>query len=212
MWTVFRALAVLLVLVAPAYAGLLNRAEKEEATRACQEDHNQDMCSLVKCHDGKLELCMALGLRWKRDRPTEALPLFDKACAGGELGACIEVGVIQMGLGPDDPTDPTKAEANFIKACEGGEERGCRHLESFLGSSVLTWTGRRSIYLEQCRSTVRGERKGDKAVPGACLVASWYYLNGYGVTKDRTRACEWMRRGCDKGSEATCKELKQRCR
>ncbi len=214
-WNVKRFSCLLLILAltgASAFAGMLTRAEKEEATRACQEDHDQDQCSLVKCADGKLELCMALGLRWKRERPADAMKLFDRACDGGELGACIEVGVLQMGLGPGDPTDPSKAEANFKRACDGGQERGCRHLESFLGTDVLTWTGRRTIYLEQCRGTVRGERSGEKAVPGACLVAGWYYLNGYGVTKDRTRACEWMRRGCEKGSEATCKAVKQRCR
>ena len=199
-------------LAGTAFGALLSRAEKEEATRSCQEDHVQDDCSLVKCNDGKDELCLALGLRWKRDRPMEALPLFEKACKGGVMGACVEAGVLYMGLEPAAPTNPTKAQTHFSKACEGGEERGCRFHESFLGTSALTWTGRRTIYLEQCRGTVRGERTGDKAVPGACMVAGWYYLNGFGVTKDRTRACEWIRRGCEKGSEASCAEQKSRCR
>ncbi len=203
---------VSLVFAGVAFGGLLSRAEREEATRSCQEDHVQDDCSLVKCHDGKDDLCLALGLRWKRDRPLEALPLFEKACKGGVLGACVELGLLHMGLEPTAPTDPTRAETNFVKACEGGEERGCRFHENFLGTSALTWTGRRTIYLEQCRGTVRGKRTGDQAVPGACLVAGWYYLNGYGVTKDRSRACEWIRRGCEKGSEAACEEKEQRCR
>ncbi len=203
---------VSLLLASTATAALLTRAEKEEATRSCQEDFVQDDCSLVKCSDGKDDLCLALGLRWKRDRPLDALPLFEQACKGDVLGACVEAGVIHMGLGPADPTHPAKASTYFSKACEGGEDRGCRFGENFLGTNALTWTGRRTIYLEQCRSTVRGDRTGDAAVPGACMVAGWYYLNGHGVTKDRTRACEWIRRGCDKGSEAACKEQKSRCR
>lgn len=204
--------AVSFLLAGTAFGALLNRSEKEEAVRSCQEDHVQDDCSLVKCNDGKDDLCLALGLRWKRERPGDALPLFERACKGDILGACVEAGVIYMGLEPEAQTNPTKAETNFAKACEGGEERGCRFQESFLGTSALTWTGRRTIYLEQCRGTVRGERVGDKAVPGACMVAAWYYLNGYGVTKDRTRACEWIRRGCEKGSEAACAERDSRCR
>lgn len=204
--------AVSLLIAGTAFGALLSRAEKDQATIACQEANDQDACSLVKCHDGKDDLCLALGLRWKRERPLDALPLFEKACKGDVFGACVEAGVIHMGLEPDAPTHPEKAEAMFSAACEGGEERGCRFHESFLGTSALTWTGRRTMYLEQCRSTVRGERTGDKAVPGACLVAGWYYLNGYGVTKDRTRACEWIRRGCEKDSAAACEAQKQQCR
>jgi TPR repeat protein len=204
--------AVSLVLAGSAFGALLSRAEKEEAIRSCQEDHVQDACSLVKCNNGKYDLCLAVGLRWKRDRALEALPLFEKACKGGVLGACVEAGVIYMGLSPNSPTNPTKAQTHFKKACDGGEERSCRFQETFLGTSALTWTGRRTIYLEQCRGTVRGDRTGEKAVPGACMVAAWYYLNGYGVAEDRTRACEWIRRGCEKGSGSACKEQKQRCR
>jgi TPR repeat protein len=57
-----------------------------------------------------------------------AVAFYEKACAGGEMSMCNNLGVCyfkgECGLGKDD----TRALALYTKACRGGDSGACHNL------------------------------------------------------------------------------------
>src|SRR4051812_12546213 len=61
------------------------------------------------------------------DDPTQTAALYQKACDGGQMLGCNNLGVFyEHGTGVGQ--DAAKAAALYQKACDGGEMRGCNNL------------------------------------------------------------------------------------
>src|SRR5438445_374591 len=74
----------------------------------------------------------------RNDAPTDPSALaarFDKSCAGGDLEACRNLGVMYS-EGTGVSADPRRATSLFAKACDGGNMRACNHFALVLAEGI----------------------------------------------------------------------------
>ncbi|MCA9701077.1 MAG: sel1 repeat family protein, partial [Myxococcales bacterium] len=81
----------------------------------------------MACTAGDLEACATLAEEVRGEDPQRAAALYDQACNGGYLYACVQHGVdLLLGKGVD--ADPAAGAQRLRMACEWGEPRGCATL------------------------------------------------------------------------------------
>lgn len=119
--------------------------------------------------------------------------------ASGE--ACYNLGTLIYG------DDPAAAAAVFRRGCGLGAPLGC------FRAGFIYLTGAKGLsrdpaqglaLLQQACDASTGKGAEGKALDGACLAVSSYYLNGIGVPADPPRAMALLRRVCDRGNDDAC--------
>jgi hypothetical protein len=173
----------------------------------------------------------------KQSRYSEAMPLFNQACAGGDGEGCDHLGSIYF-YGGAGAKDYLMAAAFFTKACDVGNSSGCYSLGGMymLGQGVaLDYARAASLLSKACNvdvivgcndlGTLYDEGKGvkqdyhravelfskacDSGRTLGCHNLGIMYLNGRGVSKSTALARAYFTMGCDMGFKESCDELKK---
>jgi len=126
------------------------------------------------------------------------------SCERGDGAACYNFGTF---IFPDAPSD---AAAAFAKGCELGAPLGC------FRAAFVYQTGAKGLkkdpargmgYMQRACDASTGQGTDGRALDGACLALSSYYLNGIGVTADPSRAVTTLKKLCDRGNDEGCAKL-----
>jgi len=157
------------------------------------------------CDKGDLPACRQLGRVLDKglwDVPKDekrAVDLFEKACNGGELRGCSDLGVMyshDRGVAKDEK----RAVDLFEKACAGGDMRGCANL------GVMFRDGR-GVAKDEKRAVDLFQKACDAAEMLACSNLGVNYEKGEGVAKDEKRAVDLFQKVCDGGDMLGCGNL-----
>jgi hypothetical protein len=172
---------------------------------------------------------------FSRKRYSDARPLFQQACDGGDMGGCSNLGILfQNGQG--GPQDYAQARALYQKACLGGNTAGC------IGLGILYQNGQggaqdyvlaRALYDRACAGgsadgcfdlgvLLQNGQGGsqDYVLAGAlfkkacnggafngCTGLGYLFDSGEGVAPDRAQARIWYQKACDGGDMHGCFDL-----
>jgi TPR repeat protein len=140
------------------------------------------------------------------------VPLFDKACAGGDAFACSLLGDARYaGIGTS--RDPAAAEGSFQRACELDLYSGCTKLADLLrlrNDARATELYRKACSAEETDAcTILVLDKGCVGREGCLELADLCsdYLAGYGVLSEPRLALEPCERACNGGAGEACDNL-----
>jgi TPR repeat protein len=128
--------------------------------------------------------------------PTEQAGRFDRQCAGGDLEACRNLGVMYAegtGVSPD----PRRAFVLFGQACNGGNLPACNHLALAYAEGMGTdrQAGKAlEVYQKAC----------DGGYKLACRNLGLMLRDGRGVPVDLVRADALLDKACKSGVPLAC--------
>ena len=212
-----------------------DRAEKDARDKAAQEQAAREKVALLQeLHDHAAErLKEGLALD-NQKRYEEAMPLYQKACDGGEMAGCANLGVLYES-GNGVPQDFERARVLYQKACDGGEMAGCASLSGmyWAGAGVAKNDALARIFaqkacdcgfMEGCvglgllfsgqgpiRDISQARALFQKACDGGEMVGcdrlGELYRDGNGVAKNRTLARQLFGKACDGGNQDACESL-----
>lgn len=151
------------------------------------------------CRAGDVESCSVLAELARVHDPAAAQTYDGKACDGGYLYACVQLGVDLL-LGGTGPGDAAAGVARLRQACDAGEPRAC----GTLGTAYVSGVGvpvdlRAGIELYE-----QGCRVGDGY---ACGSLGLMFSLGSGVERDLDRAGQLFAKACQAGDALACGNL-----
>jgi serine/threonine protein kinase/TPR repeat protein len=144
---------------------------------------------------GEQQALTAYGLK----QYAAAVPLLNRACAGGSWAACEALGkMYREGLGV--AKDNSRAADLFEKACDSGYASAC----DSLGISYQTGQG---VPQDYSKAVGMYAKACDGGVPKGCNKLGLLYATGKGVAKDEVRAAALYKQACDGGEAMGCSNL-----
>ena len=149
------------------------------------------------CSRGESTACEELALAYDlSNAPQETERVFtltNRACALGDLGACVRVGILHE-LKWGVPKNDTVARWYFKRACERGAPLGCRY---FVQDAMVVG----GVMLQEVPPiSQRGCEMGDTE---ACGLLIKFYI----ATHDEPALLHWATEACRMGSFAGCLQL-----
>jgi tetratricopeptide (TPR) repeat protein len=135
----------------------------------------------------------------KQNRYSEAIPLFNQACAGGIGEACNHLGYIYQ-LGGTGAKNYLMAAAFFTKACDAGNSDGCENLGGMYESGE-------GIVLDHSKAAALWSKACDAGNSDGCTDLGTLYDQGKGVKRDYHRAVALFSKACDSGRTLGCHNL-----
>lgn len=128
-----------------------------------------------------------------------ALPGSRKACDGGNLSACVQLGKMYQfgqGVGPDN----AQALALYRTACDGGDLAGCDSLG-------LMYKHGQGVGTDDAQAVALYRKACDGGDLTACNNLGNEYDRGRGVTLDKAQAVALYRKACDGAVPVGCDNL-----
>ena len=110
-------------------------ANDTQASVSIKAERSQSMTDLEKCQDGDFKICTELGNDYYYGNGVvtkdinKAIQLYEKACDGGEVFSCSNLGHAYY-KGEEVTKDFNKAAHFYKKACDGRLTEGCVNLMS----------------------------------------------------------------------------------
>ena len=108
-------------------------ANDTQASVSIKAERSQSMTDLEKCQDGDFKICTELGNDYYYGNGVvtkdinKAIQLYEKACDGGEVFSCSNLGHAYY-KGEEVTKDFNKAAHFYKKACDGGLNEECVNL------------------------------------------------------------------------------------
>lgn len=108
-------------------------ADDTQASISIKAERSQSMTDLEKCQDGDFKICTELGNDYYYGNGVvtkdinKAIQLYEKACDGGEVFSCSNLGHAYY-KGEEVTKDFNKAAHFYKKACDGGLGEECLNL------------------------------------------------------------------------------------
>jgi len=137
----------------------------------------------------------------------KAKDLYTKACDGGEMNGCFNLGVMyDNGDGVKENT--IKAKELFGKACDGGEMNGCYELGLMynFGDGVKeNKIKAKDLYTKACDG---GDIRGCSNLGRMYFYGDGVRQNKNGVRQNKIKAKEFFGKACDGGEMFGCKIYK----
>ena len=136
----------------------------------------------------------------KVNSPAEAVEIFERACAEGNVMHCSNLG-LSYDNGIWTNQDYEKAKFYFEKACNGDYAKACFHLGALYaeGRGVNKDIAKaQKLYEKACN--------GDNAK--GCFNLAVAYGNGEGVKKDLAEAKKFFNKACNLGLDEACQIVK----
>jgi TPR repeat protein len=128
-----------------------------------------------------------------------ALPLMTRACEGGNMAACRDLGIMYV-TGKGVAEDDAHAVSLYRKACDGGNPFGCGNLgfmyENGLGAGK-----------DEAQASGLYRKACDGGVALGCGSLALMYEKGNGVSVDLAQAVNFYRKACDGGFAPGCAGL-----
>lgn len=136
----------------------------------------------------------------------EAKVVAEKACAGGDMDACGNLGYLYY-EGDGVPQDYAQAVSLFKKACDGGNGSSCADLgfSYSLGRGVAKDDAQAAALFTQAASFER--QACDAGTQYDCYWLGLLYAQGTGVPQDLGQAAALYNKACDSGVKYACYEL-----
>jgi TPR repeat protein len=177
----------------------------ESATQRACEDTGQ-RCEEA-CAAGHGPSCTRLGMTLEQVKggpsdEVKAAALFKKACDGGDMRGCVQLGVFHdRGMG-GIPRDAGHAVRLFKQACDGRALVGCAHLGRMheKGEGGLSRDEARAVELYQ-QACTGGELRGCRGL------GTMFAAGQGGLAKDDTKAAALFKQACDGGESIGCNDL-----
>lgn len=151
------------------------------------------------CRAGDVESCSVLAELVRVHDPAAADAYNGKACDGGYLYACVQLGVDLL-LGSAATPDAAAGVARLRQACEAGEPRAC----ATLGTAYVSGVGVEADPHAAIDLYEQGCRAGDGY---ACGSLGLMYSLGSGVERDLDRAGKLFAKACEAGDALACGNL-----
>jgi TPR repeat protein len=155
------------------------------------------------CRAGDVESCSVLAELVRVHDPAAADAYNGKACDGGYLYACVQLGVdllLGSAVGSANAADPAAGVARLRQACEAGEPRAC----GTLGTAYVSGVGVEVDVRAGIELYEQGCRVGDGY---ACGSLGLMYSLGSGVERDLARAGQLFAKACEAGDALACGNL-----
>jgi TPR repeat protein len=127
---------------------------------------------------------------------SQALPLEQKACAAGNLEACMSLGVMYE-FAEGVPQDYAQALTLYQRVCDGGEPQGCGQLGSLYAHG-------RGVPLDYGRAIDLFQAACQAGEPRSCGQLGGMYVRAHGVPQDFAQALTLLERACNGGSANGC--------
>jgi TPR repeat protein len=187
-------------------------------TASAQPKWVRDRIALEKaCGEGDLAACAEAGVRLasgdngpsgiREERPEAAVAFFERACVGGHMRGCRELGNLYAG-GKGVTRNLRRAAMLYASACDAGDADGC------FGAGTVAESGSpaESLDREPARAAAlfaRGVQlladACDRGDGEACTHLGQMAFDGqFGQTKDAARALRLYDRGCEHGNSTGC--------
>lgn len=148
------------------------------------------------CDGGGIDSCHAAAVRHFQGDKAKAAALWQKACNGGDMLGCANLGFLYR-HGEGVAQDAAKAAQLYTQACDGGNMGGCFNL-GFLyqdGQGMARDAAQAArLYRQACDG---GDMKG-------CANLGVLYRNGLGGTRDAAQAAKLFGKACDGGNMPGC--------
>jgi len=151
-----------------------------------------------RCDANDLAACTSLSAVYasRHDR-SRALPLANKACDGGVLEGCYNLGLLYM---TEPPADDAKAVALFQRACEGGVPQACHDLG-------ISYEKGRGVAADPARTVALFQRACTAGMIISCYDLGSVYSEGKLVARDEAKALGLFQQACTGGHLEGCYNL-----
>lgn len=152
------------------------------------------------CMANNGEACEKLAARFEtgtdvEKNPRLAVVLRDKACGLKRAESCEVIGDKLMAVG-----NQAKGIKYLASACQGGRLAACQR-----AGEALAKQGR----FAEARVVLTVACDAEDFIPEACSQLAVFYLRGWGgAVRDLDKVKQLSKKGCDKGSELGCENLK----
>jgi len=211
-------------------------AQEEAARLQAQQNAQEEAARMRDLRDhARVRLKEGKAL-YDSKRYEEARPLIQKACDGGDMVGCSNLGWLYL-EGQGVPKDYVQARLFFQMACDGGEMEGCNRLGwlylegqgvpkdyvqarlffqkacdggGMTGCGNLGWLYQEGQGLpkDYVQARLFSQKACDGGEMGGCSNLGWLYQEGQGVPKDKAKARSLYQRACDGGVQDACDHLK----
>jgi TPR repeat protein len=138
---------------------------------------------------------------WSQKRYSEAIPLFNQACSGGNAGSCYHLGLMYdfgQGVAQDFP----RAATFYSKSCNAGNGAACYNL------SMLQQYQPGGAVCNSVAVTRNLSRSCDTGIATSCSIVGYSYIHGCGVAKDTEKGRQLLSKGCSLGDHNACDGIK----
>jgi hypothetical protein len=132
-------------------------------------------------------------------KSSQAMSFYKKACEGGDVATCSELGR-RCARGEGVPVDTDLAAYAWRRGCDGGDMDSC----AGLGVIHMRGTGAAQDLPEAVRLLLKACDGGSM---NGCANLGYLYARGDGVIKDATKAAKLCKKACDADEPAGCKNL-----
>lgn len=132
---------------------------------------------------------------WKANQYTEAVPLYDKACAAGNQGACVILGWAYFHGNGIQQNDVHGMEL-WKKSCDAGYGEGCNTLGN-IDEMVDGLSGPKEAAPLHAKGCGLG-------AAGSCFALAGQYRDGRGVIQNPSRAQQLYCKACALGVQSAC--------
>ena len=136
---------------------------------------------------------------FSQKRYSEARPLFRKACDGGDMGGCSNLGILYQN-GQGGARDYAQARIAYRKACDGGTMAGC------IGVGALYDNGL-GVTKDPVQASTLYQKACDGGTMDGCFDLGIDYQTGEGVTRDYAQARAMYQKACEGGYMNGCSGL-----
>jgi TPR repeat protein len=158
-----------------------------------------------QCDKGNPASCGALGTLFlnggsgaARDA-TKARSLLAKACDGGNVKSCVNLGILEQS-GQGGAKDTTAAAKHFEQGCKDADAAGC----GMLGTLFQSGDG---VKKDDTRAAVLFGQACEGGQDASCAALAVMKRDGVGGAKDPAKAAELFKRACDGTDAASCNEF-----
>ncbi len=131
----------------------------------------------------------------------EALTHWKKACDGGVMESCGDLGYMLLVSSYGLPADPAGGQTALRRACDGGYAEGCYDL------AYHTLNGKRGVTKDAVAGLALQQRGCGLGDAFACQELGEFYFKGKHVAKDVAQGDRLLSRFCDQGDLGSCADL-----
>jgi TPR repeat protein len=172
------------------------RLKSDQAEKAAQDESAR----LQELSDHAGERLKSGESLYDQKRYEEAWAMLRKACEGGEMVGCYDLGAAYYIGGHGVGQDYAQARSFYQKACDGGHMDGCCMLGTLYQNSqgvTLDYAQARTFYQKACNG---GQMDG-------CSQLGTLYESGQGVAQDYAQARTFYQKACNGGQMDGCFSL-----
>jgi len=159
----------------------------------------KDTQTLPKNKESNSDIFAKARKAWDEGNKKKAVDLYKKACNGGYMKGCNNLGVMHD-KGDGIKQDKKVAVDLYKKACDGGYVGSCNNLGNMYKNGY-------GIKQDKKKAVELYKKACDGGGITGCGNLGNMYKNGYGIKQDKKKASDLYKKACDGGYMASCNNL-----